>query len=68
MPHLVTPNRSEPVISISHSGLMALDQSSDGTVWLMRLHPHSTDWVTVRKATPDDIDVFSRPELLKKYA
>lgn len=48
-------------------GIFALHNFEDGDVWLVRLHDHSDNWVTMRNATDSDKRTIKAlyPELIK---
>lgn len=49
------PNTCPVVCTLDGSpGIFALHNFEDGDVWLLRLHDHSDNWVTMRKATDSD--------------
>lgn len=55
------PNASKPVIMKINGEptIVALHRFEDQDVWLVRLHDHSDDWVTVRRATDVDKDIIA---------
>lgn len=58
------PNLSEAGMSQAVGAFVALHEFTDGDVWLLRLHPHTDDWVTVRRASDRDWDTFTNSGLL----
>lgn len=48
------PNASNPVLSGGAGSWVALHRFTDGQLWVLRKHPYSGGWVTLRIATLED--------------
>ncbi len=53
-----TPNASLPVWSCGMKAFVALHRMANGDVWVARFNEPTGRWVTLRKATDDDLRVL----------
>ncbi len=57
------PNYSNSLFSVPLNCLVALHQFSDGEIWVCYYNEFDKSWVTLKKASRDDIDLLTKGDL-----